>query len=229
MTEADRPAAAPKNASSAGTKSRLDSPCRYSSGSTSATFGAAPAPAGQDHAVELRPLAGRRVDPPVVHPRADHLDLADPGGQRAGRGVAVADHQPVAVLVDQLGVRGDVGLDLGLQRRRQHPPGALAEQLVQVGGQLGPCLRRQRLHSASRRSFLAGVGPPASSLQVRVEGTPRSHARGSSTAFDHSSQGGQGGRRGVGLQSRLRPDPDKGLESAGALGQKGAAHAQAPR
>jgi hypothetical protein len=39
MTEADRPAAAPKNASRAGTKSRLDSPCRYSSGSTSATLG----------------------------------------------------------------------------------------------------------------------------------------------------------------------------------------------
>jgi hypothetical protein len=39
MTEADRPALAPKNASSAGMKSKLDSPCRYSSGSISATFG----------------------------------------------------------------------------------------------------------------------------------------------------------------------------------------------
>jgi hypothetical protein len=54
--------------------------------------------------------------------------------------VPVADYQPVAVLVDQLGVRGDVGLHLALQRDRQHPPGALAEQLVQIGGQLGPCL-----------------------------------------------------------------------------------------
>ncbi len=44
----------------------------------------------------------------------------------------------------------------------------------------------------SRRSFLAGVGPPASVLQVRVEGTPRSHARSSSTGFDHSSVGGSG-------------------------------------
>jgi hypothetical protein len=38
-TEADRPALVPKNAPSAGTKSMLDSPCKYGSGSTSATFG----------------------------------------------------------------------------------------------------------------------------------------------------------------------------------------------
>jgi hypothetical protein len=44
------------------------------------------------------------------------------------------------LLIDQLGVRGQVGLDLGLQRGSQHPAGALAEQLVQIGGQLGPCL-----------------------------------------------------------------------------------------
>jgi hypothetical protein len=90
--------------------------------------------------VELHPLTGSRIDPSVVHPRPDDLNLADPGGDGAGRGVAVADHQPVTVLVDQLGVAGDVGLDLGLQRHRQHPPGALAKQLIQVQGQLGPCL-----------------------------------------------------------------------------------------
>jgi hypothetical protein len=39
ITEALSPAAAPKNPSSAGTKSMLDSPCRYSSGSTAATLG----------------------------------------------------------------------------------------------------------------------------------------------------------------------------------------------
>jgi hypothetical protein len=103
-------------------------------------LGAAPTPAGQDHAVELHPLTGTRIDPPVVHPRSDDFDLADPAGDGAGRGVAVADHQPVTVLIDQLGVGGDVGLDLGLQRHRQQPPGALAKQLVQVQGQLGPCL-----------------------------------------------------------------------------------------
>ncbi len=39
MTAADSPAQEPKNASRAGTKSPVDSPCRYSRGSTSATLG----------------------------------------------------------------------------------------------------------------------------------------------------------------------------------------------
>jgi hypothetical protein len=39
ITEADSPAAEPNSSVSAGTKSALDSPCRYSSGSTAATFG----------------------------------------------------------------------------------------------------------------------------------------------------------------------------------------------
>jgi hypothetical protein len=103
-------------------------------------LGAAPAPPGQDHAVELHPLAGGRVQAAVVHPWADHLDLAHPGDQRARRGVPVADHQPMAVLVGQLSMRGDVGLHLGLQRDRQHPPSTLAKQLIQIGNQLDPCL-----------------------------------------------------------------------------------------
>jgi hypothetical protein len=37
-------------------------------------------------------------------------------------------------------VSGKGGVDLGLQRDRQHPAGTLAEQLVQISGQLGPCL-----------------------------------------------------------------------------------------
>jgi hypothetical protein len=45
----------------------------------------------------------------------------------------------------------------------------------------------QGLHSASRRSFLAGVHRAGVLLQVRTEGTPRSHARSSSTSSDHSS------------------------------------------
>jgi hypothetical protein len=39
ITDADSPAAAPKNPSSAGVKFPELIPCRYSSGSTSATFG----------------------------------------------------------------------------------------------------------------------------------------------------------------------------------------------
>ena len=39
ITAADSPAEEPRNCPSAGTKSPLDSPCRYSSGSTSVIFG----------------------------------------------------------------------------------------------------------------------------------------------------------------------------------------------
>jgi hypothetical protein len=46
--------------------------------------------------------------------------------------MAVADHQPVAMLVDLSGVGGDVGVDLGLPRHCQHSPCALPEQLVQL-------------------------------------------------------------------------------------------------
>ncbi len=45
--------------------------------------------------------------------------------------VAVADHQPVPVLVDLIGVGVDVGGDLGLQRRRQHLPGTVAHDLIE--------------------------------------------------------------------------------------------------
>jgi hypothetical protein len=54
-------------------------------------------------------------------------------------------------------------------------------------GAARPGQHRLRPHSASRRSFLAGVASPASFRLVRVEGTPRPHARGSSTDFDDSS------------------------------------------
>jgi hypothetical protein len=39
MVAADRPAPEPRNCSSAGPKSDVDNPCRYSNGSTSLTFG----------------------------------------------------------------------------------------------------------------------------------------------------------------------------------------------
>ena len=39
MAAADKPEEVPKNSASAGTKSLVESPCRYSSGRTSATFG----------------------------------------------------------------------------------------------------------------------------------------------------------------------------------------------
>lgn len=53
MAAADSPAEVPKNSASAGTKSFVDRPCRYSSGRTSATFGERLAYGGR---IELRNL-----------------------------------------------------------------------------------------------------------------------------------------------------------------------------
>jgi hypothetical protein len=52
--------------------------------------------------------------------------------------MAVAAHQPVATLVDQLGEGDQVNVDLGLQRGGQHAAGAFAGQLVQAHRQLAP-------------------------------------------------------------------------------------------
>ena len=44
--------------------------------------------------------------------------------------MAVAHHQSAAVLVELAGVRVDVGGDLGLQRRREHPTSPVTHDLV---------------------------------------------------------------------------------------------------
>lgn len=62
ITDADSPAEEPRNRPNAGTKSPLDRPCRYTSGSTSVTFGVFRAHGGKI-AEENRfrsPLAGLR-------------------------------------------------------------------------------------------------------------------------------------------------------------------------
>jgi hypothetical protein len=45
--------------------------------------------------------------------------------------VAIADHQPVTRLDDLAAVGIDISGDLGLQRRGQHLPGTVADQLVE--------------------------------------------------------------------------------------------------
>ena len=52
--------------------------------------------------------------------------------------MAVAPHQPVTALVPLLHIGLDIGSHLGLQRRREHPPSALEEQLVEIQAQLRP-------------------------------------------------------------------------------------------
>ena len=63
---------------------------------------------------------------------------------------AVAYHQPAPVLVALLAERGDVGVDLGLQRLGQHPPATIADDLVDQ--------RHRRLNAAAARVVIAAVG-----------------------------------------------------------------------
>jgi len=77
----------------------------------------------------------------------------------------VAHHQPPPVLVELVGVLADVGGDLGLQRRREHPARALTHDLVQhrparlEGGWRVPLLTGYREH---RRTFPTRVSARAS-------------------------------------------------------------------
>jgi hypothetical protein len=103
------------------------------------------APGRQDRRGEPAPLARLRVDPAVVDPRRDHLHRAGAGQHLAGLMAAVAYHQPAPVLVALLAERGDVGVDLGLQRLGQHPPGTLAHDLVDHRRRAGGRSRHPRL------------------------------------------------------------------------------------
>ena len=102
---ADSPAPVPRNCSSAGPKSPVDSPCRYSSGSTSVICG------------DLRAHAGRiaeenRCRSPVsgstrLSLTRGAVTVTAPAAVSTSRSlvVAVADHQPIPALVDLVGER----------------------------------------------------------------------------------------------------------------------------
>jgi hypothetical protein len=75
--------------------------------------------------------------------------------------MAVAPHQPVTALVLFLRVGLDVGSDLGLQRRGEHAPSALEDQLVEIQRELRPCLLVNHYTQHRGVTLLAGVGAPA--------------------------------------------------------------------
>jgi hypothetical protein len=75
-------------------------------------------------------LPGVGIDPAVVDPRRGHLDRTGRGQHLAGLMRAVADHQPPSCLVALVSERGDVGVDLGLQRGGQHPLRPVADDGV---------------------------------------------------------------------------------------------------
>ena len=88
-------------------------------------------PRRQDRRGEPLPLTGIGVDALVVDPRRPHRHRPRRGQHLALVVVAVADHQPTPVLVDLTDMGVDVGGDLGLQRRREHLPGTVADDLVE--------------------------------------------------------------------------------------------------
>ena len=130
IVDDDRPLALPRNCPSAGTKSPLDSPCRYSSGSTSPIFGVLRAHGGRIAEREPLPLTGFRVNALVVNARRVHLDRARAGDHITRLVVTVAHHQPTPVVVALVGEPSDVGVDLGAQCLGQHPPRTLADDLI---------------------------------------------------------------------------------------------------
>ena len=89
-----------------------------------------PRPGRQDRRGEPLPLTRARVGALVVDPRHGHLDRAGAGQDLPRLVIAVAHHQPAAVLIPLRGVRGDIGIHLGGQRLGQHPPGTLPHDLI---------------------------------------------------------------------------------------------------
>jgi hypothetical protein len=77
------------------------------------------------------PLMSIGVDTAVVDPRRPNADRPR-GGQNVALVVkAIAHHQTPAVLVDLITELVDIGGDLGGQRRREHLPGAVADDLIE--------------------------------------------------------------------------------------------------
>jgi hypothetical protein len=77
------------------------------------------------------PLTGIGVDALVVDPRGGHAHRARRGQHLTLVVMTVADHQPSPVLVDLPGMGIDVGGDLNGQRRGQHLPGTVADDLIE--------------------------------------------------------------------------------------------------
>ena len=70
------------------------------------------------------------IDAAVVDPWRPHLHGPGRGQDLARLVRAVAHHQPVPVLVPLADEPGDIGVNLGLQGLGQHPPGTLADDLI---------------------------------------------------------------------------------------------------
>ena len=87
-------------------------------------------PRGQDRRSEPFPLPSGRIGALVVDPRRPHRHRAR-RDHLAFVVMTVADHQPVTILIDLLGMGDDVGRHLRLQGDREHLPRSLAHDLIE--------------------------------------------------------------------------------------------------
>jgi len=99
------------------------------------------------------PFTGIGVDTLVVNAWGHHGHSPRRGEHVALVVIAVAHHQPPPVLVNLIGELLDIGGHLSVQRRRQHLPGTIANDLVEQ--RLGP----------TRRSVCVGRRPVMNYLE----------------------------------------------------------------
>jgi hypothetical protein len=136
------------------------------------------APGRQDRRGEPTPFAGGIVDALVVDPRRPDWNRTRRHEHLPRDRVAVADHQPVTTLVQLADVRRDVGGGLGLQRGGQHPPGALADDLVDQRPAVDRLCWRildvgdYREHGRTLPTRVSARAPLDSWTWTRREGTP---------------------------------------------------------
>jgi len=121
------------------------------------------APRRDDHRREPPTLPGLVIDAAIVD--TGRLDV-DPARRRrdgACLGVAVAGHQTATSIIELVDEGGHVTFDLGLEGGHQHPAGALPDDLIEPAREfrVGVVVSQYSQH---RRSFLAGVSPPANSF-----------------------------------------------------------------
>jgi len=165
ITDADSPAADPKNPASAGAKSPVDIPCRYINGNTSVTFGERRA-----HGVRIEDR-NRQRSPESSTRRSFTLGAATSIGPAAV--VTVRDSaRPLrttnrwASVVALVGQRGDVGVYFGFEGSRQHPAGTIQDDLIEHRTHVGTALVIGH-YCQHRRSFLAGAPTPAELVLVQ--------------------------------------------------------------
>lgn len=135
---------------------------------------ASAARSGADLRAVAHPLARLLVDAAVIDARR-----AQPHRARADRnppllGAPVAAHQPVSLLVELVDERADVLLDLGLERRRDHPPRALPGQVVE---RVRDLLVASVVDPANITHGVPSCRPPPASVFINREGTPPSSLR----------------------------------------------------